>query len=61
VKWAWTHPEEMRAMGEAARLEYETKYTADHNYQQLMTIYARAIKERQKLRKLTSVTSPSEP
>jgi glycosyltransferase involved in cell wall biosynthesis len=48
VDWAWMHPEEMRAMGQAARAEYEAKYTAEHNYQQLMSIYGRAIAERQK-------------
>jgi glycosyltransferase involved in cell wall biosynthesis len=50
VEWAWTHPEEMRAMGQAARAEYEGKYTAERNYQQLMSIYGRAIVERQKSR-----------
>jgi glycosyltransferase involved in cell wall biosynthesis len=29
VEWAWTHPEEMTAMAKAARLEYESKYTAE--------------------------------
>jgi|SRR5579872_241536 len=43
VNWAWTHPEEMRVMGRAARAEYEAKYTAEHNYCQLMSIYSRAI------------------
>jgi glycosyltransferase involved in cell wall biosynthesis len=43
VEWAWTHPREMRAMGGTARAEYETKYTAECNYQQLMGIYQRAI------------------
>jgi glycosyltransferase involved in cell wall biosynthesis len=52
VDWAWTHPEEMRAMGQAARAEYEAKYTAERNYQQLMNIYGRAIAERQKFGKL---------
>jgi glycosyltransferase involved in cell wall biosynthesis len=48
IEYAWTHPEEMQAMGQAARAEYEAKYTAEHNYQQLMRIYARAIVDRQK-------------
>ena len=43
VAWAWTRPEEMQAMGRAARAEYETKYTAERNYQMLMGIYAKAI------------------
>ena len=43
VEWAWTHPERMEEMGRAARAEYETKYTAERNYQMLMDIYQRAI------------------
>lgn len=43
VEWAWTHPEQMRQMGEAARREYERKYTAEANYPQLMEVYQRAI------------------
>jgi glycosyltransferase involved in cell wall biosynthesis len=42
VEWAWTHPEEMRSMGVAARAEYESKYTAEKNYPQLLKIYERA-------------------
>jgi glycosyltransferase involved in cell wall biosynthesis len=42
VEWAWTHPAEMRAMGENARKEYDTKYTAETNYPMLMEIYERA-------------------
>jgi glycosyltransferase involved in cell wall biosynthesis len=43
VEWAWTHPDEMRAMGTEARSEYESKYTAEKNYPMLMKIYKRAI------------------
>ncbi len=43
VEWGWTHPDEMRAMGIAARAEYEAKYTAEANYPQLMEIYQRAM------------------
>jgi len=39
IEWAWTHPAEMEAMGRAARAEYEAKYTAGHNYEQLLSIY----------------------
>ncbi len=42
VVWAWTHPEEMRRMGSAARQEFEEKYTAEKNYQMLMQIYEQA-------------------
>jgi len=43
VEWAWTHPQEMRAMGASGRKEYEAKYTAEKNYPILMNIYQRAL------------------
>lgn len=46
VRWAWDHPAEMARMGMNARHEYETKYTADTNYEMLMTAYNRAISEK---------------
>lgn len=46
AEWAWTHPGEMREMGKAARKEYEMKYTAAINYQQLLGIYHRAMESR---------------
>jgi glycosyltransferase involved in cell wall biosynthesis len=46
VEWAWSHPERMRQMGEAAREEYESKYTAETNYPRLMEIYQHAIANR---------------
>ena len=39
VDWAMTHPQQLAAMRRAARAEYEAKYTAETNYQQLMNIY----------------------
>jgi glycosyltransferase involved in cell wall biosynthesis len=39
VEWSWTHPEEMDAMGNRARAEYQAKYTAEKNYPLLMAIY----------------------
>jgi glycosyltransferase involved in cell wall biosynthesis len=39
VEWAWSHPAEMETMGLAARQEFERKYTADQNYEQLMGLY----------------------
>jgi exopolysaccharide biosynthesis WecB/TagA/CpsF family protein len=39
LEWAWCHPEQVQRMGEAARQEYEEKYTAERNYQALMAIY----------------------
>jgi len=43
VEWAWQHPDEMEAMGRAARAEYEAKYTPERNYPILMDIYRRAL------------------
>jgi glycosyltransferase involved in cell wall biosynthesis len=43
VRWAWDHPSEMAAMGKNARLEYESKYTADKNYRMLISIYENAV------------------
>jgi glycosyltransferase involved in cell wall biosynthesis len=42
VEWAWTHPTEMAAMGAAARIEYQAKYTPERNYENLMDIYCKA-------------------
>jgi len=44
ASWAWAHPARMRAMGLAARREYELKYTAEKNHSLLMDIYDRAIR-----------------
>lgn len=41
VEWAWAHPAEMQAMGREARAEYEAKYTAERNYEQLVTFWNR--------------------
>ena len=40
VEKALAHPQELMQMREAARAEFEAKYTAEKNYQQLMEIYA---------------------
>ncbi len=42
VEWAIAHPDELRAMRRNARLEFESKYTADANYGQLMEVYESA-------------------
>lgn len=42
VAWAWSHRDEVAAMGNEARHEYEQKYTAECNYRRLMEIYAQA-------------------
>lgn len=43
VRWAFDHPEELKAMRVNARREYEEKYTAERNYKMLMAIYEMAI------------------
>ncbi len=43
IAWAERHPEEMLRMGQAARLEYEAKYTPERNHELLVRIYEDAI------------------
>lgn len=50
VEWAWQHPDSMLAMGNEARREFEAKYLAEKNYQQLMDIYTNTLAKRGKLR-----------
>lgn len=45
LQWAADHPDQMKAMGDAARMKYEASYTAEHNYDQLIAIYEEAITE----------------
>jgi glycosyltransferase involved in cell wall biosynthesis len=51
VRWAFDHPEELRAMRVNARREYEEKYTAERNYKMLMAIYEMAIENSQRRRR----------
>jgi len=44
AQWAFSHDSEMAHMSDAARAEFESKYTADHNYAQLMQIYSAVMK-----------------
>jgi glycosyltransferase involved in cell wall biosynthesis len=50
VASAWDQPEHMRLLGQQARQEYESKYTATANYRQLLRIYREVLAGR--------VTSP---
>jgi glycosyltransferase involved in cell wall biosynthesis len=50
VRWMFEHPEAMAAMRAAARGEYEEKYTADRNYEELMAIYETAIANKKRAR-----------
>jgi glycosyltransferase involved in cell wall biosynthesis len=42
VDWARSHPAEILALGRAARLEYEERYTLEKSYRMHLEIYARA-------------------
>jgi glycosyltransferase involved in cell wall biosynthesis len=42
VRWAWKHPDEMRAMGANGRGRFEERYTSAINYRFLRTAYAHA-------------------
>lgn len=44
MRWADEHPAAMLAMGRAARLEYEQKFTSATNFALLMNIYAAAMR-----------------
>jgi glycosyltransferase involved in cell wall biosynthesis len=39
VEWALAHPDDMNRMGRNARLEYETHYTPERNYEMLRDAY----------------------
>ena len=43
AEWAWNHPLELARMGRVARRRYESDYSAEKNYSQLMEIYEQAI------------------
>lgn len=45
VDWAMTHPTELSKMRQEARTEFESKYTAKENYQQLISIYERILRQ----------------
>lgn len=43
AEWLFAQPEKVQKLSTAARLTFETKYTAERNYEQLMKIYHSAI------------------
>ncbi|MES2090650.1 MAG: glycosyltransferase family 1 protein, partial [Pseudomonadota bacterium] len=43
VCWANAHPQEMLRMGQAARAEYENRYTPERNCAELIEIYRSAM------------------
>ena len=54
LQWAEANPEQMEAMGRAARSEYEAHYTPEKNYAMLMEIYADAIEAEHRKRCTTA-------
>lgn len=48
MAWAEANAGALREMGVNACREYEAKYTPEHNYEQLMAIYAQAVTEDRK-------------
>lgn len=45
IRWAQAHPEEMRRMGANALARYRREFSAETNYQTLLTIYAQAVEQ----------------
>jgi glycosyltransferase involved in cell wall biosynthesis len=45
INWATSHPENIINMGKNAQLLYESKYTPEANYQQIMAIYQQVINQ----------------
>ena len=43
IRFAMSNPSLMRNLGQAARAEYEAKYTPQRNHQQLMEVYSQVI------------------
>ncbi len=48
VRWLRDHPLETRRMGQAARREFERRYTPERNYDLLLNIYREAVDNRQR-------------
>ncbi|HVL58036.1 MAG TPA: glycosyltransferase family 4 protein [Burkholderiaceae bacterium] len=49
MRWVLAHPQRVRRMGDAARAEYEARYTPSRNYEQLIRIYDAAIADHRAL------------
>ncbi len=45
ARWAWEHLGELEEIGRAGRAEFEAKYRSDCNYDLLIDIYRRAIRQ----------------
>jgi glycosyltransferase involved in cell wall biosynthesis len=45
IQWANANPQEMLRMGQAARAEYEARYTPEKNCEELVGIYGQAIND----------------
>ena len=45
IEWAWNHPADTLRMGRDCRADYESKYSAERNYESLMTVYKQTISQ----------------
>lgn len=43
VNWSWEHPADLEEIADKAYRDFQERYSADHNYQQLIAIYQRAM------------------
>jgi glycosyltransferase involved in cell wall biosynthesis len=44
IQWLLAHPQDLMQMRQAARFEFESKYTAEENHRRLLNIYGRVLK-----------------
>jgi glycosyltransferase involved in cell wall biosynthesis len=49
VEWASTHPEELEQIRKDARAKFESKYTAERNYEMLLEIYGSVVERKKKV------------
>jgi glycosyltransferase involved in cell wall biosynthesis len=61
VAWAWTHPREMETIGQAARAEFETKYTAGAALEHLEAGYEFAMRRRNQHTRALGMSVQSRP
>jgi glycosyltransferase involved in cell wall biosynthesis len=46
AEWAWEHHSELQDIGRAGRAEFEAKYRSDCNYEVLIDVYRRALRQK---------------
>jgi glycosyltransferase involved in cell wall biosynthesis len=60
VEWAWNNADEISPLGQNARATFEREYTAERNYDFLMSIYQRAVANRGSLEYKTASAKPAD-